>query len=244
MDFDFETMTDEEIIDLIHDLSEGTEELEKNPDKAAAAAKAGADKGNAEAQYLYGTFLIQGVGAEKDEEAAGEYWRKSAEQGCAPALNRLGMCCMAGACGFEKNSAKAAEYFSAAAQKGYAESYVHLYGLYNSETGAEQNHAKALECLKAAVEADYSPAYLLLGIEILQNSASSPERQAEGAALLRKAAEDGDMMAQLFYGTCCENGIGIEKDLSEAAGWYRRAAKAGSVPANNALKKLGFPGVM
>ena len=104
---------------------------------------------------------------------------------------------MAGACGFEKDPAKAFGYFTAAAQKGYTESYVHLYGLYNSGTGVEPNRTKALEYLHAAVEADYSPAYLLMGMEILENSASSPERQAEGAALLLKAAEDGDMMAQL-----------------------------------------------
>ena len=73
---------------------------------------------------------------------------------------------------------------------------------------------------------------------------------AEGAAAAPAAgaaaptAEAGQPAAQFMYGMCCENGIGVEKDLSEAAGWYRRAAKAGNKQANDALMNLGFPGVL
>ena len=181
---------------------------------------------------------------EKDEQAAGAFLCQSAEQGFAPALNHLGICCMAGACGFEENPAKAAAYFSAAAEKGFVESNVHLYGLYDAGKGVAKDKAKGLAFLQAACDADYYPACVMMGMEILQKSASSPEGQSEGVSYLLKAAEGGDPIGQLLYGSCCENGVGTEKDLSEAAGWYRKSAKSGNIQANEALKNLGFPGVM
>ena len=75
-------------------------------------------------------------------------------------------------------------------------------------------------------------------------TASSQETREKGAEYLTKAAEAGNQEGQYLLGVCCEKGMGVEKDLSEAAGWYRRAAKAGSKQANEALVRLGFPGVM
>ena len=57
------------------------------------------------------------------------------------------------------------------------------------------------------------------------------------------AAESGEAQAQFVYGSLFQNGQGVEKDLAQAAGWYRRSAKAGFPPANQALMQLGFPGV-
>ena len=248
MNHDYETMTDEEIIEQIRELNTGSDQ---NTDVSAetvgelmTAAKAAADRGNAEAQFYYGGFLLKKKGTPEEAEAAGKYLLKSAEQGYAPAQNHIGICYQSGAGGLEKNPEKALEYFRRAAEQGYAESMVHLYVIYRNREGTEQNKATALQYLRAASDADYYPACVMLGMELLQGSQASPERQEEGVALLLKAAEGDDPIGQLLYATCCENGFGMEKDLSDAAGWYRRAAKAGNIQANEALKRLGFPGVM
>ena len=244
MKFDYEAMNDEQILEIVHDFMDGSEETETDSAEAAAAAKICADRGNAEAQFLYGTFLMQGKGVEKDENAAGEYWLRSAEQGYAPADNVLGICNMAGVCGFENDPAKAAGYFMKAARNGFAESNLHLFRLYKEGAGVEKDNDKALEHLKAACDGEFAPAMVIMGMEILQTAASSPELQAEAVGYFLKAAEKSDPIGQLMYGNCCENGVGVEKDLSEAAGWYRKSAKAGNIQANEALKNLGFPGVM
>ena len=48
---------------------------------------------------------------------------------------------------------------------------------------------------------------------------------------LKKAAEQGDDLAQLRLGNCYENGDGVEKNLSEAVKWWRKAAEQGNAQA-------------
>ena len=48
---------------------------------------------------------------------------------------------------------------------------------------------------------------------------------------LKKAAEQGDAQAQHNLGLCYANGIGVEKNLSEAVKWYRKAAEQGDAQA-------------
>ena len=118
MTFDYENMTNEQINGLVAALTNGTDGLERDPEGAAAAAKVAADRGDAEAQFRYGVFLINGEGVEKDLASAGEYWRRSAAQGYVEAVNRLGICALYGICGEEKNPVKAAGYFQSAADAG------------------------------------------------------------------------------------------------------------------------------
>ena len=242
MNFDFDSMSIDQINELIGHLVNGTGGFERDFRDAAAAAEAGANRGDAKAQCLRGDFLAEGLGVAKDVEGALALWEKSAAQGYPPALHRLGMCAMGSVPGVEKDVSVAVDYFIIAAEKGFPESMMQLYALYRFGNGVAKDDEKAVKWLKAAVDADFAPAYVAMGSLLLQNADASPEQKQEGIGLIQKAAEDGDSMGQLLFGAMCENGVGVEKDLSEAAGWYRRAARAGNVQANEALKRLGFPG--
>ena len=46
---------------------------------------------------------------------------------------------------------------------------------------------------------------------------------AQAVKWYRKAAEQGDAMAQGSLGFMYENGRGVQKDKKEAAKWYRKA---------------------
>ena len=52
-------------------------------------------------------------------------------------------------------------------------------------------------------------------------------------ASLRKAAEQGKLEAQVRQGSMYKNGEGVERDPSQAAEWYRRAAEHGNAPAQH-----------
>lgn len=54
----------------------------------------------------------------------------------------------------------------------------------------------------------------------------------------RKAAEQGNAVAQCNLGWSCEDGDGIEKNLKKAVEWYRKAAQQGSKEAAKLLRKL------
>ena len=244
MNFDFEKMTTDELNNLTDKLMTGDDGMEKNVVEGASAAKAAADRGDALGLYNYGRLLFAGIGVEKDEAAALECWRKSAAQNFGPALNKVGLCLFFGFCGEEKAQSEAVAYFEKAAGEGEAESMFHLSMIYDNGIGVEKDSVTSEKYLVMAAENKHPDACLMLALKKFADKNGSAVERAEGAALLLTAAEGGNVNAQVMYAMCCENGIGREKDLSEAAGWYRRAAKAGNKQANNALKNIGFPGVM
>ncbi|GFO59386.1 hypothetical protein GMST_17110 [Geomonas silvestris] len=58
----------------------------------------------------------------------------------------------------------------------------------------------------------------------------------------RKAAESGDVEAQLYLGWCYSSGKEVPQDKQEAVVWYKKAAQAGSLKAQTALGWMFFSG--
>ena len=66
------------------------------------------------------------------------------------------------------------------------------------------------------------------------------EDYSEAVKWFLKAAEQGNINAQLALGSCYYYGLGIAKDYFEAEKWWRKAAEQGSDEAVKNLKKLGY----
>lgn len=241
---DYEKMTDDELYELAVSLREGSDDEEPDLEEAVAVTKLAVDRGNVAALTDYGVYLMNGEGIEKDEAAAIACWQKAALQDFPPALYKLGVCYLQGVCGVEKDEALAVKYFTKAAEGGNADSMLNLSVLYGNGIGVAADAQKSQTYLEMAAAQEQPAACCYLGVALALRPNSSDEDKVRGAKLLETAAEAGYTEGQFFYGTCCEQGCGVEKDLSEAAGWYRRAAKAGMPQANQALMNLGFPGVM
>lgn len=244
MAMDYEKMTDEELCELAFSLHEGSDGQEPDYDEAATVIKIAADRGSAAALTDYGVYLMNGEGVEKDEAAAVECWKKAAQQDFAPAQYKLGVCYTQGACGVEKDDALAAQYFVKAAEGGIADAMFNLAIFYGNGIGVGIDGAKSMEYLEKAVALEQPAACYFLGSRLVTKENRTEEETTRGADLLQQSAEKGYPEAQFIYGMCCEEGRGVEKDLAEAAGWYRRAAKAGIPQANQALMHLGFPGIL
>lgn len=244
MKYDYEKMTADELNDLCDKLLTGADGVEKDVSEAVAVSKIAAEMGDAKAQFSYACFLLDGKDVERDDAAAGDYWRRSAAQGYAHSVNRLGICALHGICGEKKDPVRAAEYFKLAADAGLPDAMFNLCMLYDSGVGVEKDAENAYNYMKMAADKKFPAACVLFGMKLAFESASSQEDREKGAEYILTAAEAGNHDGEMLCAVCCEKGIGVEKDLSEAAGWYRRAAKAGNVQANDALKRLGFPGVM
>src|SRR6185503_476949 len=63
-------------------------------------------------------------------------------------------------------------------------------------------------------------------------------RDPEATAELLPAANAGIPKAQYFVGTAYANGVGVEKNLAVAIGWWFRAADQGVAQAEEALAQL------
>ena len=61
---------------------------------------------------------------------------------------------------------------------------------------------------------------------------------ARAAQLYGEAAECGHVQAMLQLGVCYEDGKGVRRDVSRAAGLYARAADLGSSRAESFLERL------
>jgi TPR repeat protein len=51
-----------------------------------------------------------------------------------------------------------------------------------------------------------------------------PKDREQAVYWFRKAAAQGDIIAQVTLGRCYEHGLGVEKDIKQAIFWYRTAA--------------------
>ena len=64
------------------------------------------------------------------------------------------------------------------------------------------------------------------------------EKNEEAFEYYLKAARQGDAEAQYNLGVCYRKGYGVEKDLTEAVKWLRKAADQGFAEAQDMLRKL------
>jgi TPR repeat protein len=62
------------------------------------------------------------------------------------------------------------------------------------------------------------------------------------AAWYRKAAEQGDSLAQVNLGVLYDHGQGVRKDYKQAAAWYRKAAEQGNPRAQSNLSESYIKG--
>ena len=60
----------------------------------------------------------------------------------------------------------------------------------------------------------------------------------EAAKWYRKAAEQGDAVAQYNLGVFYEEGKGVLQDIDEALSWYRASAEQGNADAKAAVRRL------
>ena len=76
------------------------------------------------------------------------------------------------------------------------------------------------------------------------NGQGVPQDYTSAVRLYRKAAEQGDVVAQEGLGYMYATGQAVPIDRSQAIAWYRKAANQGDAKAKHALKSLEGSGLM
>jgi TPR repeat protein len=91
---------------------------------------------------------------------------------------------------------------------------------------------EAVECFRRGLQSDPNHAALqfYLGVAYREGGAM-PKDYTQAAILWRKAAEQGNDVAQQALGVLYYHGEGVPKDYAEAARWYRKAADQGNLEA-------------
>src|SRR6266853_1450322 len=150
--------------------------------KVLAEIRAGADKGDAKAQYELGRAFFSGtLGVAKDEAEAVKWFRKAAEQNVADAQFSLGVCYANGR-GVTKDDAEAVKWFRKAAEQNFADAQYNLGVCYDSGEGVAKDEVEAYKWwLLAAGQGNDDAKY---NMTIVENKMSR-EQIAEGQRLAR-----------------------------------------------------------
>jgi TPR repeat protein len=101
------------------------------------------------------------------------------------------------------------------------------------KTAAKTWLKRALSQATPAAQKGDPRAQLVVGLMYVKTG--QPKGYAQAAVWYRKAAEQGNVFAQLALGVLYEGGTGVPKDYNEAASWYRKAAAQGNDMAQTML---------
>jgi hypothetical protein len=136
----------------------------------------------------------------------------------ASSLFYAGLVARYGVRGFQKNSEQAFKWYDRSAKRGQTTSAHSLGEMYEKGEGCEKDLFKAAQN------------YHLAG------AVASPKLKALITTL--KAAPVTDIAAQISLAQCYENGVGVSKDLYQAAQLYQSSAKANHTGARENLTRI------
>src|SRR6266436_2993486 len=132
--------------------------------KVLAEIRAGADKGDAKAQYELGrTFFSGTLGVAKDEAEAVKWFRKAAEQNVADAQFSLGVCYANGR-GVAEDDAESVKWFRKAAEQNYARAQYNLGVRYTNGRGVAKDDAESVKWFRKAAEQNDAGAQDAFGV--------------------------------------------------------------------------------
>ena len=203
----------EKTSDLCHQLHEQREHSE-----AIAKCMYGASQHDPRSERILGEIYLYGLGVKTDAKEAEAWLLKAVKDGDEEAYFSLGVINDLGL-GIEENNLKAEEYFHKAMESGDTRAIRALGMLYLGEENFPADHKKARHYLKKAWDHGILKAAYYLAESYLRDS-DTPDYE-EANRWIKLAAINNDARAFLRIAHQYETGLGVERDLREAAHWLR-----------------------
>lgn len=189
--------------------------------------------GNAVAMFNVGVLYDSGSGVPRDSTIAVEWYKKAAAGGMTRAAYALGLIYESGD-GVPADKKEAARYFHQALASGATAARAHLASLGEPAIGGHDGNAAGTSGKDASSAKDTGLTAFDRAQELLLGR--TPQATHEAAALLRQAADKGDLLAAYDLAYCYEKGIGLQADRQQAYIWYGRAARSTTVTVQRAAQ--------
>lgn len=167
--------------------------------------------------------------ARKNDPEALKWYQRSAAQGDAEGLHRLGVMYASGRA-INRNDQEAIRLYRLAVEKNNARALNSLGWMYASGHGVTQDDIKAVKLYRQAAARGTRGAQTNLGW-MYEEGRGVPKDDKEAVRWYRLAAEQDYPRALVNLGRMHEEGRGVPKDDVEAVRWYRRAAEQGNTSA-------------
>ena len=215
-----------------------------NCEEAVKCFEKAIKKGNAEAMYEMGCMYDYGTCVEEDEESAAKWFKNAADCDYPEAQNQLAWM-YSGGNGVVQSDEKAVKWAQLALEHGdYWESYFIL-GCYSVKgTVVPQDHKKAVDYLQKAADMSDLAAIvtdkILLPLYLEGDGVQDDEKAIQ--ACCGMMADDDRAAAMNCIGMAYYNGDGVDKNMTKAFNWFKKAANAGNAWGQNNLGLMYFQG--
>jgi TPR repeat protein len=208
--------------------------LGKENGTAAGALKEVYDAGVKKAAFVLGRVYEQGLGVERDPQAAFKWYKLGADFGDPAALLGLANLTAAGVGENPPDAAKAMQLAQQAAALKFSGAYIYIGRAYLSgRQGVKRDPTAASKAFKAAADLGDRDGMLALGETLLGDMPGFTPDERAGAYWIRQAAELESPQAMVLLSNCYREGKGFEKDEIAARYWFNQAALRGMVPGEN-----------
>ena len=208
----------------------------KNPDGTKAIVKKDhaeavrlympcADAGDTEAQNIIGYMYLMGKGVQKDRDLALKLLKEAADHGCAQAAHRIAVMYDTGQNFSDPDLDKAVEWYTKAADMGYADSQYALAGILFMEDSPYYDAQRAEKLLVKAADQGQHDAEHQLGLRLAYGGKGVRRDPAKAEAYLEKACEGGVLQAMTDYANMLFEGQTVPQDLAKSAKWFTKAAE-------------------
>ncbi|TPW27613.1 sel1 repeat family protein [Pararhizobium mangrovi] len=198
----------------------------QNLDDAAFWYGQAAGNGDPAAEFRYALFLMAGKQVKKDVARAQKLMKAAADAGVPAAAFNHAQWLVSQTPG-DTGMKEALPYYEKAATAGIPDAQYALSQIYRNVDGLpDAKRAQARTWLQRAAEAGYDTAELDLAIWLV-DGIEGPKDYEKGFAWMKRAAVDGNVMAQNRLAHLYRKGIGTRQDRLAAATWYVIARRAG-----------------
>jgi TPR repeat protein len=185
---------------------------------------------------LLGELYANGLGVERNDKKAAEWYRLAADRGDRDAMFALGMFSLGGRIG-PANSEQGTKLLAAAAKLGHPAAAYDLGLIYLEGRLFPQDFARAAELFRAGAQAGNPESQYALAT-LYKEGRGVPKDLAEAARLMAAAALADLIDAQVEYGIALFNGIGVTRDERAGAALLVKAARKGNPIAQNRLANI------
>ena len=185
---------------------------------------------NVEAQYQLGICYANGYGVKIDMIKAMEYFEAAANQGHTEALYQMGNSYYYGY-GVPLDYSKAVDYWEEAALRGNIRAQYQTGCCYEHGQGVDINCKQAIYWYHKAAEQNDADAIYVLSTHCYKDAEKAFE-------LCKKAAELGNVEAQLHMGFYYDGDDFVRPNFEKALYWYTQAAEQGNETATCCMAEL------
>ncbi|MGE4483023.1 tetratricopeptide repeat protein [Acidocella sp.] len=183
-----------------------------------------AESGDAIGAYNFAVCLAEGIGVERDESLAAQWFHRAAEH-VVNAQYRYGRI-LAEGIGVPQNFEEARYWLRQAADKNMLEALLDLAALQIQGIGGPRDDQAACDLLERAAAQGSADAMFMLGALYGGGHEVKTDR-AKSLSWYQQAAEKNHPRATLMLGKYLHAGIATEPDIEAARKWFTLAAAAG-----------------